>query len=191
MRGWIMISVLALAGCNEHMGANVNYRFGDSPYGQYLTQREAALIGNGDAPATIPVARPLQTPTPEQIAGASPVPVPATMGVTTRKAATRSAAPASANANAPMTANSGPYPGSVPVLARYAAQTRNDPGRQVHARSGGTAAQAARVCAEYASPEAAQTAFLAAGGPQADPHGMDPDGDGFVCGWDPRPLRRP
>ena len=94
MRGWIMISVLALAGCNEHMGMNVNYRFGDSPYGQYLTQREAALIGNGDAPATIPVALPLQTPTPEQIAGASPVPVPATMGVTTRPAATRPSAPA-------------------------------------------------------------------------------------------------
>ena len=25
--------------------------------------------------------------------------------------------------------------------------------------------------------------------PILDPKGLDPDGDGFVCGWDPRPLR--
>ena len=49
---------------------------------------------------------------------------------------------------------------------------------------------AARACRSYASADAAQTAFIAAGGPVIDPRGMDPDGDGFVCGWDPRPYRQ-
>lgn len=209
MRGWILISVLALAGCGEHLGANPNYRFGGSPYGAYLTQREAALISNGDAPTAIPVARPFQAPTAEQIAGRSPVPVPATMGIAARRSSTvtasapvapvtaapvtaTAAAPAPAPArNAPLAANDGPYPGSVPVLHRYAAETRHAPGNALYARGPGSATQAAQACASFDSPEAAQIAFLSAGGPRVDPRGMDPDGDGFVCGWDPRPLRQP
>lgn len=50
MRGWVLISVLALAGCGEHLGVNPNYQFGGSPYGTYLAEREAALVSNGDAP---------------------------------------------------------------------------------------------------------------------------------------------
>jgi hypothetical protein len=30
---------------------------------------------------------------------------------------------------------------------------------------------------------------LANGGPERDKEGLDPDGDGFACGWDPRPFR--
>ena len=48
---------------------------------------------------------------------------------------------------------------------------------------------AGRTCSGYASADIAQRAFIAAGGPILDPKGMDPDGDGFVCGWDPRPVR--
>jgi hypothetical protein len=29
---------------------------------------------------------------------------------------------------------------------------------------------------------------LARGGPDKDPRGLDPDGDGFACGWDPAPF---
>lgn len=47
-----------------------------------------------------------------------------------------------------------------------------------------------RACAEFASADAAQTAFLAAGGPDRDPKGMDPDGDGFACDWSPEPYRQ-
>ena len=32
-------------------------------------------------------------------------------------------------------------------------------------------------------------AFLEAGGPKRDRKGLDPDGDGFACAWDPRPFR--
>ena len=40
-----------------------------------------------------------------------------------------------------------------------------------------------RSCSEFASPAAAQKVFLAAGGPERDSYGLDPDGDGFACGW--------
>jgi hypothetical protein len=44
-------------------------------------------------------------------------------------------------------------------------------------------------CAIYRTPEEAQEAFLAAGGPERDRLNLDPDGDGFACRWDPAPIR--
>lgn len=192
MRGWVVISVLALAGCGEHQGWNPNYQFGASPYGQYLVAREVALTTRKDAPQTIPIALPAKAPTPAEIAGRSPVPAPATMGIRTTQPASASAstqAAPTAAATLPTT-SSGPYPGSTPVLVRYAYAADHAPGTAIYSRSRGSAAQAARVCAGFASADAAQTAFLAAGGPRQDPRGMDPDGDGFVCGWDPAPFRQ-
>ncbi len=193
MRGWLVISVLALAGCGEHQGWNPNYQFGASRYGQYLVSREVALMTRADAPQTIPIALPANAPTPEQIAGRAPVPVPATMGV--RRIVTTQPATATATARvvpgaALPTTSTGSYPGSVPVLVRYALAADHAPGTTIYRRAGGSAAQAARVCAGFANPDAAQIAFLAAGGPGRDPRGMDPDGDGFVCGWDPAPFRQ-
>lgn len=52
-----------------------------------------------------------------------------------------------------------------------------------------SAERAAGACAAYASPDLAQTAFLEAGGPERDRLGLDPDGDGNACGWDPAPVR--
>jgi hypothetical protein len=45
-----------------------------------------------------------------------------------------------------------------------------------------------RNCASYRSPDEAQRDFLINGGPERDPRGVDPDGDGFACGWDPAPF---
>lgn len=46
-----------------------------------------------------------------------------------------------------------------------------------------------RNCAQYATPDRAQEAFLALGGPSRDKQGLDPDGDGFACDWSPEPYR--
>ncbi len=46
-----------------------------------------------------------------------------------------------------------------------------------------------RPARSIASPDQAQEAFLEAGGPERDRKGLDPDGDGFACAWDPRPFR--
>lgn len=40
-----------------------------------------------------------------------------------------------------------------------------------------------RDCADFASEADAQAFFLRAGGPAADPHDLDRDGDGFACEW--------
>lgn len=81
MRGCLILSVLALAGCGEHLGWNPNYNFAATRYGEYRTTREAALVTGAESPRTIPVARPFYAPTAAQIAGRDPVPVPPTMGV--------------------------------------------------------------------------------------------------------------
>jgi hypothetical protein len=45
-----------------------------------------------------------------------------------------------------------------------------------------------RNCANYNNADQAQRDFLARGGPDRDRRGIDPDGDGFACGWDPAPF---
>ena len=72
-----------------------------------------------------------------------------------------------------------------PALTRYAHPQRHAVGTADFPRVGGSAADAAKACARSTNPNAAQLQFLASGGPQQDPLGMDPDGDGFVCGWTP------
>jgi hypothetical protein len=77
-----------------------------------------------------------------------------------------------------------------PNIVAYALQARNAKGQSVYRRSSFNAQNKfARACAEFASPDQAQQAFLARGGPQKDRKGMDPDGDGFACAWDPAPFR--
>ncbi len=80
MRGCLILSVLALAGCGEHLGWNPNYNFGPTRYGEYRATREIALVTAAESPRTIPVARPFYAPTVADIAGRSPVPIPPTMG---------------------------------------------------------------------------------------------------------------
>ncbi len=178
--------VLALAGCAENTGWNPNYSAiqNGTSYAKYSREREAALHGRTAIPRTIPIQLPAQAPTAADIAG-TPVTTTRTVAVTTTTTRPSGTAPA---ANMPVT-TSGPYPGSTPVLVRYAHQEQQDPGSTVYRRTGGSVMAAQRSCTGYASADIAQRAFIAAGGPILDPRGMDPDGDGFVCGWDPRPVR--
>lgn len=76
-----------------------------------------------------------------------------------------------------------------PNIVAYALETRNARGQQVHARSFARQSVMSRNCARYQSDDAAQRAFLENGGPQRNYQGLDPDGDGFACGWDPAPFR--
>ena len=81
--------------------------------------------------------------------------------------------------------------GAAPNIVSYALAAPNAVGQPVHRRSGLLSIARLRdACDRYASPDRAQQAFLAAGGPERDRHGLDPDGDGYACGWDPAPFRR-
>lgn len=77
----------------------------------------------------------------------------------------------------------------VPNIVQYAVSTRHNPGTKMHSRSGIRLKTYEAACGPFTSADLAQEEFLRRGGPERDPMGVDPDGDGFACGWDPRPFR--
>ena len=78
---------------------------------------------------------------------------------------------------------------SGPNIVEFAISTTHPLGTQMFKRSKMGFTSAAKACARYPSPDLAQEAFLTAGGPDRDRKGLDPDGDGFACAWDPQPFR--
>jgi hypothetical protein len=76
-----------------------------------------------------------------------------------------------------------------PNIVEFALATNHAPGVQLYKRGGLGLRDQNSACAKYASPDQAQQDFLARGGPERDRLGVDPDGDGFACSWDPRPFR--
>lgn len=80
---------------------------------------------------------------------------------------------------------------SQPNIVEYALRTNNPVGAPLYRRGGILSAQRhTQACARFASPDQAQTEFLSRGGPERDRGGLDPDGDGFACSWDPTPFRK-
>jgi hypothetical protein len=84
-----------------------------------------------------------------------------------------------------------PPPTTGPNIVEYALNAPNSLGQPwysrfiLFAREG----RADRNCAKYRTADEAQRDFLARGGPDKDSLGLDPDGDGFACAWDPAPFR--
>lgn len=78
-----------------------------------------------------------------------------------------------------------------PNIVAYALENRHPVGQAIYTRRGfNKERKFQRACAEFSHPDQAQMAFLSAGGPERDRAGMDPDGDGYACSWDPAPYRR-
>ena len=77
-----------------------------------------------------------------------------------------------------------------PNIVNYALSTSNPVGQQMYSRFAASEGRARRNCAKYPSPDQAQAAFLKKGGPQKDRLGVDPDGDGYACSWNPAPFRQ-
>lgn len=82
-------------------------------------------------------------------------------------------------------------PGSTgPNIVAYALATNNPVGTALYERRGTyDEGKYRRACAEFGSADQAQIAFLDSGGPKRDRKGLDPDGDGFACFWNPTPFR--
>lgn len=76
-----------------------------------------------------------------------------------------------------------------PDIVKYALATTNPVGAQLYDRPSFYLVNVDAACQKYTSPDFAQQAFLAKGGPVKDPKALDPDGDGFACTWDPTPFR--
>lgn len=76
------------------------------------------------------------------------------------------------------------------TIVEFALSTTNRVGEALYSRLiPGAQTRAARACAKYPSPDLAQEDFLSSGGPERNAKGLDPDGDGFACSWDPAPFR--
>lgn len=78
-----------------------------------------------------------------------------------------------------------------PNIVAYALAANHPKGVKLYSRAGlNQQARAERNCNTFSSPDQAQQAFLEAGGPERDKRGLDPDGDGYACAWDPAPFRK-
>jgi hypothetical protein len=86
----------------------------------------------------------------------------------------------------------GPLPNQVQGvnIALFAQQTTNAVGEARYSRGAGARVAGVGNCGRFRDADAAQRAFLAGGGPERDRYGIDPDGDGFACRWDPTPYRQ-
>jgi hypothetical protein len=86
-------------------------------------------------------------------------------------------------------------PGDAPTrdssvnLAKYALSQTNPVGNKQYTRFAFSSRKAEKNCRVYTSADEAQTDFLKMGGPQKDKRGIDPDGDGYACGWSPAVYR--
>ncbi|MEJ5216691.1 hypothetical protein WG622_00420 [Cognatishimia sp. D5M38] len=81
--------------------------------------------------------------------------------------------------------------GAGPNIVEYAVLSKNPVGNRIYRRIGLNAANRfARNCRAYPSSDQAQIDFLSRGGPERDPRGLDPDGDGYACAWDPTPFQK-
>ncbi|MGB8814044.1 MAG: hypothetical protein WCC57_12775 [Paracoccaceae bacterium] len=76
-----------------------------------------------------------------------------------------------------------------PNIVQFALSTSHAVGTQMYKRSSLRLGNANAACNRFSSPDQAQEAFLASGGPEKDRKGLDADGDGFACSWDPTPFR--
>lgn len=82
-------------------------------------------------------------------------------------------------------------PGSTgPNIIEYALSTTHPVGQQIYRRFSLNMGRHERNCLAYRSDDLAQEAFLSMGGPERDRQALDPDGDGYACGWDPEVYRR-
>jgi len=208
------IAGLALAGCATNAPlSNPGVGFGD--YGQYAAQQDmanaptsalaapAAISSGSIGPGDLVAAGIGGAPAGAAPAGAAAAPLAIQSSgisdeqdfdaVSSRESIESDAARmAQAAANYQViqpTALPAPPASTGPDIVAYALGAPNRLGQPWYSRfifSGQRRFE--RNCASYRSPDEAQRDFLARGGPERDPRGLDPDGDGFACGWDPAPF---
>lgn len=88
-------------------------------------------------------------------------------------------------------------PVEVPVRPRirhltpiqFAVSTKHPVGKRMYTRLNVSIGNVTKPCSKYQSDELAQFVFLKSGGPTFDSRGVDPDGDGYACDWDPAVYR--
>ncbi|MDF0599869.1 hypothetical protein P1J78_03895 [Psychromarinibacter sp. C21-152] len=201
----LTLAAVALAACAPEIpDSNPESRgvgFGD--YNEYRRARDAELTREEAPPSTTPAptaTTPPATAAPETAAAPPP---DSTAGISNeqdfaavseRETIESDAARLHEQAQDYEMAEPEPVPTRTgnegPNIVEYALSTNHAVGTEIYSRNTLFAEKKfERNCAQYASPDLAQQAFLKAGGPDRDRLGLDPDGDGYACDWDPTPFR--
>lgn len=212
-----LISLAALAACETPVpdsGSGVGF----GSYAEYQAEREAQLIAGGEgggsattgldtqaisAEATAAIDAAENAPAAPSTSGATPSAVSNAVGisaendfsaVSSERSIEEDAALVAANKEAYVTIQPTALPSrptsDAGTIVEFALSTTNTVGQALYSRLiPGAKSRAARNCAKYPSPDLAQEYFLKNGGPERNPQGLDPDGDGFACSWDPAPFR--
>jgi hypothetical protein len=76
-----------------------------------------------------------------------------------------------------------------PNIIDYALATTHPVGERRHTRRPIAESRHQRACLAFRSADLAQEWFLQNGGPNRDRQGLDPDGDGYACDWNPGVYR--
>lgn len=209
----ILAGTAMLGGCAPEV-PDSRSGVGFQDYATYEAQREAALTGGARLPGATPPDGMVQVQTnttgfsTERLAsainaadpqGANPASGVPMLGqvVGAPLSAVVPAAPLAAPVVDPVPQFAAVAPSSLPAtntdgsanIVQFALSTTNAVGVPIYGRSGIKLANPDAACKKFASSDQAQEAFLSAGGPQEDRKGLDPDGDGFACGWNPAPFR--
>ncbi|OSP55224.1 hypothetical protein [Pseudoruegeria sp. SK021] len=196
---WALAAAGLVAGCSGSVPDSGSPVFLEPVSPEARAQRDVLLQGGGASSGTVGL-QPSSVPSeaavnpaaqtagvsPAQTAGVSPV---QTTTLTSTATAASTAAPSSYQVVSPKPVPSRPS-GSAPSVAGYALETTHAPGTTVYQRNASSTERSDRACARYASDDLAQAAFLQTGGPAEDGQGLDPDGDGFACAWDPERFRQ-
>ncbi|MDV7142157.1 hypothetical protein R3X27_05640 [Tropicimonas sp. TH_r6] len=204
--GLAAASVLALSACDPEVpdsaaGAGVN---------DYATYQRSDAAIRAERNAQLASSRPSGSPEATGAPTASGAPTLsagdlAAAGIGTAAPPSTAATPLPTSAPLTATAAGAAYlggntaaPVDVPVrpndtgpdIVAYALSATQPVGQTLYTRTLPNRAKAERNCAGYGSDDMAQFAFMEAGGPQKDRFGIDPDGDGYACNWDPGRYRR-
>lgn len=181
MRIFLSVSAtIAVMGCSGPVPDSGNTVFLQPVTTEARAQRDRELQGLQPAAGTVglqPVNAPAVQATNPNVGTSSIQVSPASPAATRYDIVTPKAVPS-------RPANSGPS------VAGFALATSHPVGQPVYSRSSASTDRSARACARYASDDLAQAAFLQTGGPEADGQGLDPDGDGYACAWDPERFRQ-
>jgi hypothetical protein len=165
------------------------------PAAPVTTAPATTTVASAQPAFTVPVRETAAVPTASQTIGTETL---AALGAETAQPVTPTTAGAPLSAlsaaamgtQAPASAPLAPVSASGSNIVAFALSTNHGIGQQMYRRSGNiSAARLARICRGFASDGLAQEAFLARGGPERDTLGLDPDGDGYACSWDPSPFR--
>ena len=214
-----LLALVACAPTIPQGSVNSGSGAGFGTYGEYQAHRDAQLAGNGlPAPYTV-TATPLggagndaddlaaqtRAALGQGAEGASGTPQPDNSpgisvennfdAVSSRRSIEDDAARVAAQQQQYEVVSVQPLPSRSsdgPNIVAYALSTTHAPGTQMYKRGSllNNQAKHERNCAAYSGADLAQIEFLSKGGPERDRMALDPDGDGFACGWDPRPFRR-